>query len=255
MEINGKEVDEQLAKVFEQLKSNATPETEAAFKAEEEKRLKQEALSRVENSNEYANIPKRFWFASFSDYPSKLTDEARELCLTKDTDVIYILSGSTGQGKTTLLCSAIHARAYEGLGGSRYFTVRNLEMKLRKCRNFNSDEDEETFIRHLSNYPFLCIDEVGTCFNKVDEINFLRAVISERFDNCLPTWIATNLTPIQFKAYICNVDITGKNDDELAEISKELDSNNVIMNRIKQVAKLRVLEGPSHRGVKNDGED
>ena len=107
-------------------------------------------------------------------------------------------------------------------------------------------------MRHLSNYPFLCLDEVGTCFDSSDEVAFLINLISARYDNCLPTWIATNLTPMEFKAYLCNVDIKGKTEKELVELSDNLTKNVVILNRIKSVAVEETLVGESYRGVQND---
>ena len=73
MELNGKEVDDLLAKKFKSMQEEAekmTPEMEARFAEEERKRLLEEALDRVEASNRNADVPKRFWDASFSKYPS-----------------------------------------------------------------------------------------------------------------------------------------------------------------------------------------
>lgn len=254
MDLNGKPVEDLLAEKFKTMQeaaANMTPEMEAKFAEEERKRLHEEALDRVEASNRNAEIPRRFWDASFAKYPSEISEKARELCLKEKTDTIFIMYGSTGRGKTTTLCSAIHARAYEGVGSSYYFTMRNLEMILRRCRTYGTDEDEVTFIKHLSEYPFLCIDEVGTCINKMEEAAFLTNIISARFDNCLPTWIATNLTPIEFKALLSGVDIRGKSREELTALSEYLVKTVVILNRIKSVAVEETLVGESYRGVHN----
>ena len=248
-------MSEELEKLFKEMQievAKITPEKEAEFAAKERQRLHEEALDRVRTSNETAEVPKRFWDASFSKYPSEISDKARELCLKENSDTIFILYGTTGRGKTTTLCSAIHARAYEGICGSYYFTMRNLEMMLRRCRTYGTDEDEVTFMRHMSNYPFLCLDEVGTCQNRMEEAGFLMNLISARYDNCLPTWIATNLTPIEFKAYLCGIDITGKSREELIELGENLVKNVVILNRIKSVAVEETLVGESYRGVQND---
>lgn len=252
MEINGIAAEEVLGQKMKELitiTSNITPEQEVEFAEKERQRKIKEGVERVEISNDIAEVPKRFWDASFSKYPSEISEEARALCLKEKSDTIFILYGTTGRGKTTTLCSAIHARAYAGICGSLYFTMRNLEMKLRKCRTYGSNEDEETFMRNLSNIQFLCLDEVGTCLNKVEEVTFLRNVISARYDNCLPTWIATNLTPIEFKAYLSGVDITDKSREELIKLSEELVNNVVILNRIKSVAVEKTLVGESYRGV------
>lgn len=254
MEINGLPAEDVLGQKMKELREIAnsrTPEQEAEFAEKERQRLHKEGLERVDASNKLAEVPKRYWDASFTKYPSDFSDEARTLCLREDTDSILILYGTTGRGKTTTLCSAIHARAYAGICGSFYFTMRNLEMKLRKCRTYGTDEDEETFMRHLANYPFLCLDEVGTCFNQIEEANFLRNIISARYDNMLPTWIATNLTPIEFKAYLSGIDISGKSREELMRLSDDLVKNVVILNRIKSVAVEKTLVGESFRGVQN----
>lgn len=254
MDLNGKPVDDLLAEKFKSMQEeaeNKSPEMEAKFAEEERKRLLEEALDRVEASNRNAEVPKRFWDASFAKYPSEISEKARELCLKEKSDTIFIMYGSTGRGKTTTLCSAIHARAFEGVGSSYYFTMRNLEMILRRCRTYGADEDEVTFMRHLSEYPFLCLDEVGSCTNKMEEAAFLTNLLSARFDNCLPTWIATNMTPIEFKAYLCGVDIHGKSHEELVALSEYLVKTVVILNRIKSVAVEVTLVGESYRGVHN----
>lgn len=254
MDFNGIAAEAVLGQKLEELVStakNITPEQEIEFEEKERQRLHLEGLERVRLSNELAEIPKRFWDASFAKYPSEISNEARDLCLKKDSDTIFIMYGTTGRGKTTTLCSAIHARAYAGICGSYYFTMRDLEMRLRKCRTYGAEEDEESFMRRLSSYSFLCLDEVGTYLNKSDETNFLCNLISARYDNCLPTWIATNLTPIEFKAFLCNIDITGKSREELKELSENLVNNVVILNRIKSVAVEKTLVGESFRGVQN----
>ena len=257
MDINGKEIDDILAEKFKAMQEEAektTPEMEAKFAEAERRRLYEEALDRVEASNRNAEVPRRFWDASFSKYPSKISEEARELCLKENSDTIFIMYGTTGRGKTTTLCSAIHARAFEGVGTSYYFTMRNLEMIMRRCRTYGADEDEVTFMKHLSEIPFLCLDEVGTCLNQSDEVTFLRNIISSRYDNCLPTWIATNLTSIQFQAYLSGMslsDLNGKTEEELKAINENLVNNVVILNRIKSVAVEKTLVGESYRGVKN----
>lgn len=254
MEINGQSMDSVLEEKFKTLMETAnsiTPEMEAEFEEKEKQRLHQEGLSRIVSSNEYAEIPKRFWNCTFDKFPSEISEEARALCLKENTDTIFILCGNTGRGKTTTLSCAMHERAYNGLDAGLYFSVRNLEMELRRCRTFGAAEDEKTWMRKLSITPFLCIDEVGTCPNKAEEVAFETNLFSARFDNCLPTWVSTNLTPIEFKAHICNVNIEGKTDQELKELSAYLDKNVIIMNRIKSVAVVKTLVGESYRGAAN----
>lgn len=254
MDFNGTPVEDIFAakmKEWKETASKITPEQEEEFKAKERQRLHEEGLDRVANSNVTACVPKRYWNVKFSAYPSKVSEQARELCLKNDSDTMFILFGSTGCGKTTTLCSAIHERAYRGLGGSYYFTMRDLDAKLRLLRDFKTEDTEEAFIKQLTTVPFLCLDEIGTCPNTTEERNFLSLIISTRYDNMLPIWMATNLTQIEFKGYLCNVDFSNKTHEEQKKISEELDKTNVIMNRIKSVAIVNVLNGESFRGVQN----
>jgi len=254
MEFNGTPVEKIFAEKMKEWNETAnqiTPEQEADFKKREHDRLHKEGLDRVSNSNAISNLPKRYQSAMFDNYPSEITETARELCLKENSDTIYLLFGSTGCGKTTTFACAVHERAYVGLGGSYYFTIRDLEAKLRMLRDFKTEDTEEAFLKHLTTVPFLCIDEIGTCPNIQEERNFLSYIISARFDNMLPLWMATNLTPIQFKGFLCNVDFSNKTVGEQKTLSAELDKTNVIMNRIKSVAVVNVLNGESFRGVQN----
>ena len=245
MELNGQSTNDILAKKMQEMIDNITPEMEAEFEKKEQERLNQEAQTRVNNSNDYSGLPRRFWTCRFGDFNyTKESTDAKLLCVKKNTDAVLLMFGSTGRGKTTMLASAIHERAWNGLDGSRYFNIRDLELKLRKCRNFNTDEDEETFIRRLSNYPFLCP-------NRKEESDFLCEVIGARYDNKLPTWIATNLAPVDFKALISNEDISGKTKEELVAWSEKKDMEHPILNRIKSVAIPLVLTGESYRSAAN----
>jgi len=254
MEINGEPAENRFQEMLEDLKNEmCTPEAEAASKERLDKFLEKEREDRLVRSNDIANVPKRFHTVRFSDHPEEFTEKARQLCLDKNSDRILLLFGSVGRGKTTLLCSAIHERAYEGLNGSLYYSMLNLEMDLRRCRNFAHEDDERKFINELSEIPFLCIDEVGACLDRREEAYFLRRVLCQRYDNQLPTWIATNLSPSSFKALLCNIDLEGKTQEERKEICDRLDKENVVLNRIKSVVIPLRMVGESYRSVADNG--
>ena len=118
-------------------------------------------------------------------------------------------------------------------------------------RDYKTEDTEAAFLKHHSTVPFLGIDEVGTCSNIQEERSFLSLIISARYDNMLPTWLATNLTPLEFKGFLCNKNFSNLNHEEQKALSAELDKSNVIMNRIKSVAIVNVLNGESFRGVQN----
>lgn len=248
MEINGKQVTEENFTSLLKLNHTATPESEAKFEAMEKERLEVEAQSRISSSNRIAEIPRRFWNVAFSDYPSDFADKTKKLSLDYSSSNVFIMFGDVGRGKTHTLCCAIHERAREGNWDSLYYNIRNLRLDLASCRNYSTGKDELAFMQKLTDIPFLCLDEVGTCSNKQWESEFLNDLLCDRCDNQLPTWIATNLSPVDFKALICNVDISGLSTEELVKATKEMDATNPTLNRIKSVIITTTLKGPSFRG-------
>lgn len=239
---------DELDEIFTRLQNSNSSKVEAEKIEKIAKLDESDKTDRIIRSNETAGVPKRFCNVRFSDYPTDFTEKAKELCLSKNTDHILLLFGNTGMGKTTLMCSAIHERAYVGLNGSKYYKMLNLEMDLRRCRNFQNEDDERKFIDELSNIPFLCIDEVGACLDRREEAYFLQRVVCQRYDNKLPTWIATNLLPSQFKALLCNVSLEGKSRQEIQDLCERLDKENAVLNRIKSVIVTHRMVGESFRG-------
>ena len=252
MEINGEEITQEQFMGLLKLEHTATPESEAKFEAMEKERLEAEAQSRISSSNRIAEIPRNFWNVQFSDYPSDFADKSKSLALDYSSNNVVILFGDVGRGKTHTLCSAIHERARDGDWDCLYYNIRNLRLDLSSCRNYSNGKDELSFMQKLTDVPFLCLDEVGTCSNRQWESEFLNDLLCDRCDNQLPTWIATNLSPVDFKSLICNRDISGLSTEELIKAAKEMDEINPTLNRIKSVIITKTLKGPSFREVKND---
>lgn len=251
MTINGKPIAQDQFSSFPKLNITVTPESEAEFNEREKQRLQEEEFERINHSNKVAGIPKKFWNVSFSDFPSEHADKAKKLAVDYSSSVVYLLFGDVGRGKTHTLCCGIHERAKDRNWDSLYYNIRNLRIDLASCRNYLNGKDELTFMEKLTTVPFLCLDEVGTCSNRQWESEFLNDLLCERCDNLLPTWIATNLSPVSFKALICNQDINNLSTEDLVNITKEMDATNPTLNRIKSVAIVETLTGKSYRGVYN----
>lgn len=197
-------------------------------------------------ANITANIPNRFAFSTFNDVDKSLTDKIKPFCLS-DSDNVFLLFGNVGMGKTTSMVAAIHERAINDRDPGLYFSIRFLSPTLRSCRSFSAQENELQFLNRLSKVPFLCLDEVGTCFTPSEEREFLTTILSARFDNKLPTMIATNLSPYEFKYLITGKDGRSLLPDEQKELCKQLDIENPVLNRIKSVAIVHKLVGESYR--------
>lgn len=239
MQINGQSITD-VKSLFKGIDFDSIPD-------EEFTQVQKENTLSIKESNIRSNLPKRFENALFSDYEHQFTDELRAFALNPD-DKIKILMGSVGVGKTHLLASAIHERAIKGLDCGLYFSTITLLPKLRTSRSFSAKESEEAFIQRLANTPFLCYDEFGSCTNSKEEAEFASTVLKMRYDNALPTFIATNLSPSNFKLYLCGIERGDRSPEEVEKLCKELEESNATLNRVMSVAKAYIIKGKSHRG-------
>lgn len=234
MEFNGKKPSSK--ELFGNIDFDSLPEFEE----------KQEEKKDFNAININANIPTRFKNVTFNDIDKTLADKVRNFAL-KDSDNVFLLFGECGLGKTSAMCAAIHERFLKGFETALYFSVRLLMPTLRNCRSFSAHESEINFYRTLSTVPFLCIDEVGTCPVPSEEREFLSTVIATRYDNMLPVFISTNLSPLGFKGLITGVDVNVSDPAKRKELSQQLDKEYAILNRIKSVAITHNLIGESYR--------
>ena len=252
MTVNGEEISQDTLKDMLQLKCTATPETEAEYEKKEQERLHSEGLERIARSNDYANVPKIFWNTRFTDYPNDFTETAKKLCLEENSNRVILLLGQVGRGKTTTLSSAIHERAYVGLGSSYYFSMTDLLLELDERRRYSSEESVKQWINRLCWVDQLFLDELGTCPNRYEEYIFLNEVFMKRFNNNLATWGAGNISPVEFKALLCNKDIHDMSKEQLEVLSKKMDMENPVLNRIKSVMVIAKFFGESYREARND---
>lgn len=199
----------------------------------------------IKEANINGDIPARYAKARLSDYEWSCADKVREFALSKDNDRMFILFGDSGRGKTTLMCAAMHERAVNGLSAGYYFSDFMLMSVLRSRRSFSSAENEETFIKRLINCPFLCIDEAGICENMEEEKNFLRTLILGLYNNSLPLFISTNLSPVNFKLFLCGQHISDR--EKALETCALLEKKDPVLNRLKSLAITATLTGESFR--------
>lgn len=152
-------------------------------------------------ANKETDIPLRFLDARFCDYPSDTASSLQELCV-KDNDTVCLLCGPVGTGKSRYLVCALHERAIKGLPLGAYLSAKMLCPKIRASMSFSAKTNVEELYKYYSTVPFLCYDEAGKAEDWGQEWNFLNVVLSARYDNNLPTWIATNLDAKTFGEFI-----------------------------------------------------
>lgn len=237
MEFNGTNVAD--LKMFDNIDLSSLPEEL------DQTPINNATRSEMIQANIIANIPQRFAESTFNDIEKELADKVKPFCLNPKTDNVFILFGNVGRGKTTTMSAALHERKIHGMDCGLYYSIHMLSPTLRTCRSYSARENEEAFLIRLSTVSFLCLDEVGTCFNKTEEREFLTTILSARFDNCLPTMIATNLSPYEFKYLIAGVTPDGTEDQK--SLCARLDVENPVLNRIKSVAITHKLMGESFR--------
>lgn len=198
--------------------------------AKTETKARRELERRLDAANDYAGVPLRFRRTVFSDSDAPFASEARDFALRKSNDGVLVISGPCGTGKTTLLCAAIHERAVHGMSGGLYMTNRLVSQLVRSTRAFSAKESELELYQRLAGVPFLCMDEAGAAEEPEVEKRFIRTLLAMRYDNMLPTVIATNLNFPELKKFIGD---TGGNDP--------------VMDRLNSIIIPRVLGGESRR--------
>lgn len=243
MNINGKPLDEK--NFFPNFDFSSAKDDDVEYVDEVTHRDLEMTLK---ESNISAKVPYRFYNSTFKDYPSDTATAVKEFALNPK-DGIFILSSAVGCGKTTLLCSAIHERALNGLPSGLYISNLVLDSTLRTCRSFSAQESESSLIERLSKVPFLVVDEYGSCVSLEEESLFMSKVLRLRYDNMLPTLIATNLSPNNFYLHLASINPSSVEREKVQSVVDSLAITNATINRVKSVVKGFIISGTSRRGV------
>ena len=137
-----------------------------------------------------ANIPKIFRNATFSNYSPTESRQHRALdeilAISESTNLV--LSGTTGTGKTHLLCALIDKAL---MSGKSAYYVNFYELTDLKIH------DKEQYKKLLS-IDILAIDEVGASDSNYKG-DLLFEIIDKRYGEGVPTYLATNLNDKELK--------------------------------------------------------
>lgn len=208
----------------------------------------EELKARLAESNASGNIPRRFEQCRFSSESGACEKVLKPFCVAKESDKCVLLTGPTGTGKTTAACSAMHERAAMGMNAGLYLSMRLLAPMLRTSRSFSARESEMAILEKYSRAPFLVLDEIGACDNPSEERSFLRTVIAARYDNFLPSILSTNLTTDKLKLFLVGREPYGfSSDAELRQFISEVADKDPIVNRLKSIMRVVVMDGESRR--------
>jgi len=172
-----------------------------------------ETLRRVQGEAmlEAAGVPRRLQNATLKSYQSDtdaqqdahklVCDYARDMQRHLDTGNGLILMGNMGTGKTHLAVGLIRY-ATRSLGvAARYVTAPALFSRVRASYSGNH-ETEADILREYAKAPLLVLDEIGVGKGSDNELNLIYAVLGERYDECRPTVIITNLMSEELRAWL-----------------------------------------------------
>ncbi len=138
-----------------------------------------------------AGVRVRYFDSTFENYEPankkalEIISELKKAVETKSNKT-FLLYGNSGTGKTHL-CSVAVAE----LGGL-YRTWEWISLDIRSSYSSSAKETEADIMRKLCTVPFLVIDEIDKGVDSEAKKSTLSFICRERYENCLPTWLAGN---------------------------------------------------------------
>ena len=172
-------------------------------------RLEKAKANRVLDSSRFkSGVSKRLTGVTFNDFkaPCSHSKHALDTCIAYATKVkqkelvgAMALIGKCGAGKTMLGVCMIESLGYDAFT-SRIKTLSGLTLELKETWRHGSTVSESELIQFYTNQvDFLFIDEIGMQRNSDTEAILLFNIIDGRYNNMLPTVLASNLPIDQFK--------------------------------------------------------
>ena len=190
-------------------------ELEVARKAEEmtqrEEAYKAHKQAQIEKRIGNSRIPKRFVDKTVGGYRVDAGNEQQQYIVDRIKTYAHEFSGGShsgrnlallgnaGTGKTHLAC-AVGRHVIQNCNGlARFASVSEINRLVREAKSFDSEISETEVIQSLGGYDLLIIDEVGVQSGTEAESRALFDVFNERYQNCKPTILISNLSPAGFR--------------------------------------------------------
>lgn len=112
-----------------------------------------------------------------------------------------ILMGNMGTGKTHLAAGLIRYCTRKLAVGAKYTTAPALFSRIRASYN-SRVETEADILAELIATPLLVLDEIGVGKGSDNELNVTYSLLGQRYDECRPTIVITNLMSQEFKSWL-----------------------------------------------------
>lgn len=207
-------------------------ERSAELAAERREQEQKDRLALLSSAMDRACIPPKFRTCRFDTYVAKTDRQRRALAITKryaetSGGGILVLCGKPGTGKTHLAC-AIAAAFIERHQSALFATVTSAVRHVKDTYRRDSDRSESQAMKDLVSPSLLVLDEVGVQLGTEHEMRILFEVVNERYADCRPTVLISNLDEAQLLGFV----------------------GARLMDRVKDGGAVIAFDWESHRGSK-----
>ena len=179
--------------------------------AEFEEQRQAAAKQRMERLLGYACLPPRFAHKSFATYRAETEEQMRVLSICQeyandfkanyDSGTNLVMLGSPGTGKTHLAV-AILREVIERYRVAGVYTSASRMFRRIKSTFGGGEETETQAIEAYTKPPILVLDEIGVSYGSDAELNYLFDIMNERYEQCLPTVIVSNIQPDEMGTWL-----------------------------------------------------
>lgn len=171
---------------------------------EEERRRRTLAAWRMQELT--AGIPRKFLGSTLDDYRAihgpkhfQALGQVQHYAETMPSNIAdglgLIMMGTVGTGKSHLGCALLRHALRRHRLTIAYTTAERLCMRIRETYGRSAIETEGDVMRDMLAPELLMLDEIGAGRGSDHEVGVLSSVLSQRYDECKATIIATNLEP------------------------------------------------------------
>lgn len=194
------------------------------------------AQRRLEKLLGYACLPPRFVGKTFDTYQAtteqqrnylaKCQDYARDFKQHYEAGDGLMLLGSPGTGKTHLAVATLNEIIKTHRAPGLYTTAARMFRRIKDTYG-RSDESESQAIEAFTKPALLVLDEIGVSFGSDAELNYLFDVMNERYEQCMPTIVVSNVQPGELGQWM----------------------GDRVVDRLRECSKLMVFDWESARGT------